>query len=94
MTTDRLEPSIHALSTPRELGHISHAELDRLTHVCHTPRDSCQQSLVGKMNGNVEVGDMSMTPLVKQDVVRFQIPNPISSERHVRNPPMDYAPRM
>ena len=42
-------------------------------HVCHRTRYTGQQTPLGIVDGDVEVGDVSMATLVQKDVVRLQV---------------------
>ncbi len=64
-----------ALSKPPVLPQISSFPyaLAFLTHVSHTSRNTRQQPSFREMYSNVEVGDMSVSPLVKENIIGFKI---------------------
>lgn len=41
-------------------------------HVCHRPCNACQTALT-KMNSNIEIGQVSVPPFIKQNVVRLEV---------------------
>ena len=45
-------------------------------HIRHRTRNAGQHPTFGVMNSDVEVGDVSMTALVKEDVVGLQVTTP------------------
>ena len=43
------------------------------THICHTPRHARQQSAFREVHCDVEIGDVGVSTLVQQYIVRLQV---------------------
>lgn len=54
---------------------VSALSEDFWCHISHGPRDPCEETFLCVVNSNVEVGDVSMTALVQEDVVGFKVPD-------------------
>ena len=60
---------------PIHLPRIAFLPDDLGGHVSHAASDACVQPAIRKVNGNVEIGDVSMTQGVEKNVVRFDVSN-------------------